>query len=383
MRYAIKLGKLIRGSKGQATISAAMILLLIGGILIPPCLGFAVVSLKASQSGEQVLKGRYAADSGVEDAVWRISDGNLSMPVYSYSLVEEVNDRNVSVTIREIVGGVYKIISTATSDTGGNATIECYVLNIPSFLGLLDSAITSNGTVTIKHGANVTGNITANGTVDNKGDVNGTVTEGATINFPSELQLSTWYSHDVNKLASYPSDRIDIATDPIVGPLYRNGTLDIYNGGSVGKNAMLNGTVYVTNDPSIRYDLEIGKTTGTSNDFTLNLNNQTIFCEGGIEVTDVCNITGSGCIIAVGDVKFAPKGDVGGPGDFVFIMSVEGTVELYPSGSFYGAIVGNVTIELKSGHEGTITWIDPGEGSNFNFPTESEGETMVLSYTIK
>jgi len=372
MRYAIKLGKLMRGQKGQATISAVMILMLIGGILIPPCLGFAVVSLKASQSGEQVLKGRYAADSGVEAAMCQISQNDTAPSVPDYSL----NDRNVSVTIQDKGGGFYKIISTATSDTGGNATIECYVLNIAGF-NFFDSAITSNGNVTIQPGNNITGNVTANGTVDNKGYVNGTVNASATINWPSEEQLSAYYWDYVEDLTPYSDDSIDIDTDPIIGPLYRDGTLDIYNGGSAGENAALNGMVYVTDDPSTEYDLNIGK---TPHDFTLNLSNQTIYCEGAIYMGGKCTISGSGCIIAVGDVYFEPNIAAGSEDAFVFLMSVEGTVSLYPGGDFYGAIAGDADVNLQPGNTLTLTAV--GEG-DINFPTEGMGVMKVYSYTIK
>jgi len=368
MRYAIKLGKLMRGQKGQATISAAMILMLIGGILIPPCLGFAVASLKASQSGEQVLKGRYAADSGVEDAVWRISDGNLSMPVYSYSLVEEVNDRDVDVTIQDKGGGFYKIISTATSDTGGNATVECYVLNIAGF-NLFDNAITSNGTIDIK--GNVNGSVVA---ADCGDDPNCNETQ---INWPSEEQLSAYYWDDVKDLEPpFPYNHpMDIAgTNTTIEALYRDGPWTIYN---IGNSATLtlNGTVYVTGD------LKIGT---EKQDFTLNLNNQTIYCESttekwAIEVGGKCTIIGSGCIIAVGGIYFAPKGDVGSEGDFVFIMSVEDWVWLQPVGNFYGAVAGNTNVNLWPNTN--LTWT--ASGGRGNFPTEGEGVMKVYSYTIK
>lgn len=369
MRYAMKLAKLIRGQKGQATISAAMILLLIGGILIPPCLGFAVVSLKASQSGEQVLMGRYAADAGVEAAICKIKDGNLSVPAYYF--LDEINDRNVDVTIQDKGDGIYKIISTATSDSGGNATVECYVLNIAGF-NFFDSAITSNGNVTIQPGNNITGNVTANGTVDNKGDVNGTVNESATIDWPSELQLSTWYSDQVKDLEPFPYSDIDVKDTPSIGPLYREGNLNIDNTGGAGAVLNLTGTIYVTGNFEC-------KQAGVKN-YTINLNNQTIFCEGDISVSDSCTIIGSGCIIAVGDVYFTPQGDVGSEDDFVFIMSVEGTVTLQPGGDFYGAIAGDADITLQPGNTLTLTAV--GEG-DINFPIEGMGMMKVLSYTIK
>jgi hypothetical protein len=372
-----------KNESGQGALAMVLLLLMLGAVILTPLLVFMSTGVKSGQVYESKLQEFYAADAGVEDAIWEIKNKNLSA---SYSLGEEINDRNVTVTIQEIVGGFYKINSTATSDTGGNTTIECYVMNIPSFLNLFDNAITSNGTICVK--GDVNGTIVAEDCTPQGEGCNSTnCTELGELEdpiiWPSELQLSTYYWKQVKDLTPYSEDHIDIATDPIIGPLYRDGTLDIYNSGSAGKNATLNGTVYVTGD------LKIGKTTGTSNDFTLNLNNQTIFVESAsadpqkaVEVSDRCTVTGSGCIIAVGDVYFAPKGDVGSEGEFVFIMSIEGTVTLQPGGDFYGAVAGNADVGLKPGN--TLIWTSPGEGGgNINFPTETVGELTVLSYTIK
>jgi len=386
MRYAIKLGKLIRGQKGQATISAAMILMLIGGILIPPCLGFAVVSLKASQSGEQVLKGRYAADSGVEAAIDQINHNSTSVANFS------LNDRNVSVNITKIIKKVYKIISTATSDSGDNTTIVCYYGAL-DYSSLLDNAISTNGELKIQPGNDITGNISAPdcSLVDdcdfNCGCPDWTCCVDCPnctkccseepINWPTAEELSEYY---YNKTKDYPysGDTIDVATNPERGPLYRDGTLDIYNSDSkTVVNATLNGTLYVTGD------LEIGK---APQPFILNLNNQTIFVESNstdpqkaIWVGKNVQIIGSGCIIAVGDIYFAPDGDVGSPDNFVLIMSVSGTITLQPIGDFYGAVAGNAEVDLLPGN--TLVWTSY-EGEGVDFPI---GQTMMkrLSYTIK
>lgn len=387
MKFLRKLEKFIKGQKGQATISATMILLLIGGILIPPCLGFAVVSLKASQSGEQVLKGRYAADSGVEAAMYQISQNDTNPTVSDYSL----NDRNVDVTIQEIVGGVYKIISTATSDTGGNTTIECYYGTL-DYSSLLDSAITTNGTLKLFSGTNVTGNISTSdcSVVCSPGNCPGCPNWTCCVDCPnctnccSEEQLA-WPTAEklseyyYNKAKDYPysSDTIDLAgNDLTIGPLYQDGELKIRNS-KTNENATLtlNGTVYVTGDLNIAT---------TQNSFTLNLNNQTIYCNSSTEKYAITvgphkpTIIGSGCVIAVGGIYFAPGGDVGGKDDFVLIMSLEGTAYLQPDGSFYGAVAGNAEVDMKHGmlyHTGY-------EDEGIDFPI-GQGVKKVLSYTIK
>ena len=115
--------------------------------------------------------------------------------------------------------------------------------------------------------------------------------------------------------------------------------------------------------------------TSQNNDMTLDLNGQTIFVASdstgsgkeALKIGDKCTIVGSGCIIAVGDVYLAPKGDVGSETDFVLVMSVKGTTTIQPSGTFYGCIAGNVCVEVKSGENATIIHTAP-EGKELNIP---------------
>ena len=382
-----------KNESGQGALAMVLLLLMLGAVILTPLLVFMQTGLGAGRVYESKLQECYAAEAGVEDAIWKIKNGSLNASYPLYSLDEEVNDRNVTVTINNTGGGIYLINSTATSDDGGSTTIETYVsLAFMDFSDLLDSAITSMEDITIKNGVEVTGNVTSGGEVDNKGIVNGNITENAIINWPTAEQLSSYYLYDVEDLAPpFPySHPMDIAgTNTTIEALYRDGPLDIYNSASTAATLTLNGTVYVTGD------VTLGSTTGTSRDFTLNLNNQTIFIESAsadpqkaLEVVDKCTIIGSGCIIAVGDVYFAPKGDVGSEGDFVLIMSVEGTTILQPSGTFYGCMAGDVSVEVKSGFEPNVTWTDPGlHDLNFPMGDDDEGKggasLSILSWQIK
>jgi hypothetical protein len=175
---------------------------------------------------------------------------------------------------------------------------------------------------------------------------------------------------------------INIATNPEIGPLYVNGELSI-SSSIKDESANLSGTVYVTGDT------KIGDT--PSKEFTLNLNNQTIFVESdstgsgqeALIVGGKVTLAGSGCIIAVGDIDFHPNIASGSENDFIFIMSVDNTVTLLPGGNFYGAVAGELEVGVHSGHNPFITWTDyklldiP-----LDFPM-GQTEMKVLSYTIK
>jgi len=94
------LNKLIRNEEGQALI-LALILLVVGGLIIAPLLGFMSTGLIAGQVFEKKMDGLYAADAGVEDALWKlINDPPVQYP-YDYQLTG-VNEMSVSVRIEEV-----------------------------------------------------------------------------------------------------------------------------------------------------------------------------------------------------------------------------------------------------------------------------------------
>ena len=105
-----------KNESGQGALAMVLILLMLGAVILTPLLVFMSTGLKSGQVYESKMQEFYAADAGVEDAMRRIMDGNLSA---AYSLGEEINDRDVTVTIKDNGGGIYLITSTATSDDGG------------------------------------------------------------------------------------------------------------------------------------------------------------------------------------------------------------------------------------------------------------------------
>ena len=380
-----------KNESGQGALAIVLILLMLGAIILTPLLVFMNTGLKAGGVYESKMQEFYAADAGVEDAIWEIKNESF---VSNYTLADKVNDRDVNVTIGNVSGGGYsgyKIISTATSDTGGNTTIVCYYGAL-NFSGLFDNAISSDNKVDLKNKVNVTGNVSTPGCVyagyTSCGCPNCTYSADCPnctkccsqepLSWPNASDLSAYYwdkVRDLDPLDPYYGGDIELnGNDITIKPLYRYGDLSISN--SKGQNnptATLNGTVYVTGN----LDIPQGK------DFTLNLSNQTIYCEGNITMPPkAVNITGSGCIIAVGDILFQPK-SIGGSNDtFVFILSVNGTVTVKPSGTFYGAIAGKNTVMEYGGENPSITWTGLNNTGVLVFPT-GKANMKVLSYTIK
>ena len=69
------LRRMLQNEAGQA-LPMALILLLLGGILIIPTLTLATTNLKATQVIDQHTRELYAADAGIEDALWYLQSEN-------------------------------------------------------------------------------------------------------------------------------------------------------------------------------------------------------------------------------------------------------------------------------------------------------------------
>ncbi len=101
------LSKIDKAESGQAFI-LVLILLLVGGLMVPPLLGFMGTGLKANQLYEEKIDGVYAADAGVEDAIYRIIKDDTSLQnlddgdSYSYSLPSSVNNLSVDITVTKL-----------------------------------------------------------------------------------------------------------------------------------------------------------------------------------------------------------------------------------------------------------------------------------------
>lgn len=89
--------------KGQAFI-LALILLAVGGLIIVPLLGFMGTGLMAARLIEQKVDETYAADAGIEDAIWKILNNDASLPntlgASSIYTIADINGKDVEVNIK-------------------------------------------------------------------------------------------------------------------------------------------------------------------------------------------------------------------------------------------------------------------------------------------
>ncbi|HXZ30122.1 MAG TPA: hypothetical protein VEG43_03060 [Dehalococcoidia bacterium] len=358
----IAMRRLIKGEKGYVLIAALLVLLIVG-LISGPLLSYMVSGLKAGHIFETGAAELYAADAGVEDAVWRIPNAGLchGSPSTTYNITD-VNGKSVEVTITLLNNTTetvtYRVESIATSN-GSGTKIEAYVIGdavAGDFSGITNSVITSLGAYRTYGKVNI---------YPPEGEEHGPQDyyPGA---WPTPQELCDWYWWDVQHATHYSSDTtIDLnGVSQSIGPLYVNGKLTIRNSGGPA-TLTLTGTIYATGDTLIG-------TTGKG--FTLALNDSTIFVESAVvgsqkalDIGGQCSMDGSGCLIAVGDTYFAPKGDIGSEEGPVLTLSVLGSTLLQPSGNFYGSVAGNVTVDVKSGTGQNLTYPETGFGV-INFP---------------
>lgn len=90
-------------------------LLLLGGLLIVPLLSFVSTGLKSGLVYEKKSNDLFAADAGVQDAIWQIKYSYLySLPVspaynsfdfstvWHYNLPQQVNNKGVSIALQNL-----------------------------------------------------------------------------------------------------------------------------------------------------------------------------------------------------------------------------------------------------------------------------------------
>lgn len=401
----------IRDQKGVAMLSLVLILLVVGGLVLTPLLGLMSTGLMAGQVYEKKTDELYAADAGIEDAIWRIQTNNLTFENdYAGPWDLAVNGRNVTVEVyREdmdltpcVDDFTYQILSTAATHDGGNTaaidsttTIDAHIATtVKYYPSIMDQLITIQGDLTTEQIKALEQdlekldiacptqctNCTVCGQAYNYSDYDN-IPAGcrgcvAVYNFPPQpvwpdaTKLAQSYWQDVKNESPYPSGTLRVSDHPNIGPFYRDGMLNVVNDVD-GLTLKLDGTVYITGTT----DMSPNKET------TLDLNGHTIFVSSNATGTQLnigggkVSIKGPGLIIAVGDVNFQPKAQIGtGP---VFILSVSGTTTVHPSGDMYGAIAGKVNVVMHAGATPTFNYPTHGFG-NSTFPRIEAGRTYSI-----
>jgi hypothetical protein len=105
--------RLLRGQSGFSTLVTVLVIMALGAIVITPVLAFVVTGQRAGSVHKETTHRFYAADTGIQDGMWRVSSGDLPDEwkgtwddaayddlVLEYALPNQVNGNDVMVKIR-------------------------------------------------------------------------------------------------------------------------------------------------------------------------------------------------------------------------------------------------------------------------------------------
>jgi hypothetical protein len=132
----------IRDEKGKVMI-LVLILLVVGGLILAPLLGLISTGVLAGQVYEKKMDEYYAADAGIEDALWKITHDEIPTGAYAYNLT--VNDNYVSVEVETTATDVEEILADLV-DGGGGPHSDWLVTYTSPTHGTFSISITWNGT---------------------------------------------------------------------------------------------------------------------------------------------------------------------------------------------------------------------------------------------
>ena len=364
------MNRLVSDQRGYILIAALVVLLLVG-LLSGPVLSYVVSGLRAGHTFETGAAELYAADAGWEDAVFKIESGVglcPGNPSKHYS-IPNVNGKSVDIAIEYVTNSsgvvTYRVTSSAASE-GSHTTVQSYVKFTPGGeLDIFGGVLSSKGDINfISFGSVVAGDIYYAGTLDPNFDhVSGNQTKVSQDDFPTAAQ--EWAFADALKAVAMAGGN-------------HSGTMKINN-----SNTPLDST-YITGD------LEINSS------FTLA---GIVYVKGSISATKEVTITGSGspiALVAEGGITFEKLGTAGS-GDSFIIMSMstngiyfkkEATLSalIYaPNGPIYfnkeatitGGIVGaDITIKKDA----SLTYVAKATG--FDLPGGLTGRYTVETYTV-
>ena len=348
MRNLITISKRLRSQQGQALV-IALIFLAIGALTLPPLMMLMGSALVQGTTFENRTASLYAADAGVEQAIWYLDPANS--PLIPGGLPTNIEDpsrtlpeitidgRTVSVTLDYLAEDIYRIISTSVSSTETISITAVVSDTYNNYTDIMNHVITSQGDYIIQGGqASVTPDTGDNAPI--------AFYDGP---WPGANELSAFYYVNTTP---YASATLNVANYPTGVPeILRLGTLDIV----ATANAVytLEGDIYITGDTLIGM---------TGSNFTLDLNGHSIYVKSNtagnqyaLRIGGKCTLIGSGSIIAEGNIEFKPNLATS-LSDYVFVLSVNGKTYMQPNGNFYGTLAGSTEVYLQNG---SVTYSSP------------------------
>ncbi|UCG55220.1 MAG: hypothetical protein JSV32_03120 [Dehalococcoidia bacterium] len=391
--------KIINQNESGWALVLTIALLGLGSLMLTPLLAYTGTGLETEVTFENKTEELYAADAGVEDAIWHINDYGVNLiftqdiggtpytliglPPYvkdaagndlpstwytaSYSIANVNEDKGVDIIIQWLDGIAYRIISTATSPDGSITEIEALIEPTFATDEVWNNAITAlNGDINITGNFNATGtdgtdaDVHANGNVDFNGkpDINGDVSATGTID-PGGANINGDTTEGAGVIEG-PSINLNqyLAESEATGNIYEGN----YN--ITGDPPQPLGPIHITGDLAIKGNATV-------------LLGGTVYVDGKIRVAGGSEIVGGHTVVAVGDItltgtSYLPLEDIpfiisvsgdiyvsGNDWTSAMIYAMDGDVYLSGSGSILGLVIGQSVTGVGS--------------SNIEYPTELIG----------
>ncbi|MDD4923683.1 MAG: hypothetical protein PHF74_02450 [Dehalococcoidales bacterium] len=407
----------MKGERGLALIYALLALAL-GAVITVPLLSLMNTGLVAAQVNEDKTLELYAADAGIDDAIWKLNNCRLVMDagmqfnyyyidpetgleidyfgylppsdpyiplevVQIYYDINDINGYQVKVEIlylNALSGGTYRVTSTAyETDISDGTKVETI---IASFVNLraFQSALVSSGSIDFKKDTFVIGgDILCGGDIDD-GDMETYLhlSEGAEVfeNVPKAIMDTYFPSPEelAEKALEYENEAKE-------GDIYETGQ-NLYSTGSPYGSMYIDGNLTVGNNQEVEI-------------------NGTVYVTGSISFGNNAYLSGNCKLVAEGDITFQNWQSTGEDSMFM-IFSIGGSIDLgqdfngraliyAPTGDVtfknWANVLGSVicggqvdVIELEIGKEFTITY-DPIYSDTFELPGVIVG-ALVLTYSI-
>ncbi|PPD58614.1 DUF7305 domain-containing protein [Dehalogenimonas etheniformans] len=393
--------KLFKRQAGMAMI-LALVMLALGGLILGPLLGLVVTSLNVGKHTEIAVEDYFAADSGVEKALWYINQDPLTftadygLDLYDYipqhldspatnMTVTDMNGNSVAVTISKTQESMYRVEALASS----GARVVSYIAG--GGLYLWDGALVSSSDITLKKDTYINGPVYCMGNFDSQGaltHVGPTYEYQTGLIFPSALQNVIFAAH-YEALARagtvYPGS-LKITASGYYGSMFINGdfstsmNLTSVYFGLPGPDGLprtaddLPATIYVTGS------IDIGKDTVFEG-------NANFVAVGNIGFEKVVNFGKSESIIFSinGSIDFRKEaGEVGVPME-AFIYAPNGNISFKKDATVQGSVVSgqgiDVPMDLAADKNFSITY-DPAYRDIMDLPelTLSSVRTWTISH---
>ena len=340
------LRKAIADERGRILVWA-LVILGIGALLLPVFLSHASTNLFATRAIEKGLKEQYAADAGVEKALWYMQNGG-ELPegeeILAPPILQDfaVNNRTVSVRIEKEAEEVYKITSTATSADGSSTKVVSHVKFVIIIPSVFDHAAVALGSDerecdidlggSFETGSSIEvrgGDIYANGNICLSGsaEVDGDAAATGTISCPTE-DCDEILGEKVENAPTISAPDLDITallTEAEAGGMY-------IGDWSTNHSTTL-GPLHITGNLSIE-----GNATVTLEG--------TVYVDGIITMQGTSEILGGYTIVAEGDITLRGNGKID-PANFPYVISTGGNITI-TGNNYTSAVVyapnGDVTL---------------------------------------